>query len=175
MSKRKHQQTFKEEYQLLWPVLKRSNVSNNHAHCMVCNMDFNIAHGGRDDCRRHVECVRHVEKAKISSSHQSLKTLFTKPNDLNVIKAEALFTSFLVEHNCPLSAADHAGPLFKKMFPDSQIASKYGCGRTKTTAIVRSFSDSVVDEIVRNLKVSKFTIATDGSNSSEMKNYSRFS
>ena len=35
-----------------------------------------------------------------------------------------LLTSFLVEHNMPLSAADHAGALFKQMFPDSDIASK---------------------------------------------------
>lgn len=45
------------------------------------------------------------------------------------IKSEVLFTSFLVEHNIPLSAADHAGALFKQMFPDSDIASKCSCAR----------------------------------------------
>ena len=36
--------------------------------------------------------------------------------DNAVIRAEAMFTSFLVEHNIALSAADHAAKLFNKMF-----------------------------------------------------------
>lgn len=106
-----------------------------------------------------------MEKTKVSAPHHSVKSLFTKPNDVSAIKNEALFTNFFVNHNSPLfAAANQAGPLLKKMFPDTHIASKYGCGRTKTTAIVRSFSDLVVEEIVENLKSSKYTV---GSNMSE--------
>ena len=31
---------------------------------------------------------------------------------MQVIKAEVLFTGFLVEHNIPLAVSDHAGPLY---------------------------------------------------------------
>ena len=41
--------------------------------------------------------------------------------------AEILFTNFLIVHNVPIAVSDHAGPLFRKMFPDSEIAKKYGC------------------------------------------------
>ena len=41
-----------------------------------------------------------------------------------------------MEHNLPFEASNHAGPLFRKMFPDSEIAQKYGCAATKTAAIV---------------------------------------
>lgn len=82
MSKRKHQQHFKEEYNKLWPVLKASKISTNHAFCTIFSTDINIAHGGRDDCRRHLESGRHVVKAKVQSSHQSLRSLFIKPTDL---------------------------------------------------------------------------------------------
>ena len=47
-------------------------------------------------------------------------TNFFAPRDNSSIRAECYFTSFLVEHNLLLSAADHAGALFKKMFPDSK-------------------------------------------------------
>lgn len=46
-------------------------------------------------------------------------------SDFQVIRSEVLFTGFLVEHNLPMSVADHAGPLFKQMFPDSAVASQY--------------------------------------------------
>ena len=59
---------------------------------------------------------------------------FMPSTDLNTIRAEVLFTSFLVEHNIPLSAADHDGPLLK-MFPDSKVAQKYGCAHAKSRNI----------------------------------------
>jgi hypothetical protein len=53
-----------------------------------------------------------------------------------IMSAELMFTNFLVEHDIPFAAANHAGDLFKKMFPDSKIAKGFQCGRTKTTALV---------------------------------------
>ena len=48
-----------------------------------------------------------------------------------VVKAKLLFSGFLVEHELPLATANHAAKLFRNMFPDSKIVSKYRCGRTK--------------------------------------------
>ena len=66
-----------------------------------------------------------------------------------VAKAEALFTAFLVEHNLPLSVADHAGPLFK-MFPDSAIAKKYKCGQTKTREVVTVLATEAREETIEH-------------------------
>ena len=92
----------------------------------------------------------------------------TSALDENVMKAELLFTGFICEHNLPISTADHAGKLLKAMFPNSQIAKKYSCGRTKTTNIL---SGAVAKESVSNLKSTLsssdlykwFGFATDGS------------
>ena len=66
----------------------------------------------------------------VSSYFKQSKTLD------KVTNAEALFTRFLLEHNLPFEAASHAGHLFFcVMFPDSEIAKKYGCTATKTAAI----------------------------------------
>ena len=69
--------------------------------------------------------------------------------DQKVVKAELLFSSFLVEHNLPLSTADHAAKPFRNMFPDSKIVNKYQCGRMKTRhMLIRA----VAKRITSNLK-----------------------
>lgn len=82
-----------------------------------------------------------------------------------IISAEVKFTAFIVEHNLPLAVADHAGPLFKSMFPDSNIAAKYGCARTKTTAIINNaLSTELTEPVLMAVKTSPFTLSVDGSN-----------
>ena len=66
--------------------------------------------------------------------------------DESVIRAETMFTSFLVEHNIALSASDHASKLFKSMFlvpgvNPRDIIERYACGRTKTIAIVHEVAN----------------------------------
>ena len=75
-------------------------------------------------------------------------------------KAEALFTAFLVEHNLPLSVADHAGPLFKEMFPDSAIAKKYKCGRTKTREVVTVLATEAREETIEAVQKQPFSLST---------------
>ena len=62
---------------------------------------------------------------KHANASNKLLTLdhFFRPDNFDVINAEVTFTDFLVEHNMQLSASDHAGACFRKMFPDSKIAS----------------------------------------------------
>ena len=50
----------------------------------------------------------------------------------SVIEAEALWASFVVEHNLALNASDHATlyKLFPKLYLDSEVAKKLACGRT---------------------------------------------
>ena len=80
------------------------------------------------------------------------------------MKGELLFTNFLIEHNLPLATADHAGPLFWKMFPDSKIAEKYSRARTKTTALNNMLADENNKDLVTKLKQQPFSLSTDGSN-----------
>ena len=43
----------------------------------------------------------------------------------------------MAKHNLAFLNSDHVTKLFYQMFPDSEIAMKFACGRTKTTAIVK--------------------------------------
>ena len=64
---------------------------------------------------------------KRKQSNKDIKTMLIKCNDFSIINAESLFTAFLTEHNVLISISNHAGPLFQKMFPDSNIAAKHRC------------------------------------------------
>ena len=80
-----------------------------------------------------------------------------------IINAEVLFTAFILEHNLPFEVAAHAGNLFRSMFPDSEIAKKYGCAPTKTAAITKyAIAPSVIDPLVKHLKQNPFSLAIDG-------------
>jgi hypothetical protein len=98
-----------------------------------------------------------------------MDSFFSADKDLDVINAEVMFSNFLVEHNLPLSVADKMGPLFRTMFPDSAIAKKYGCGRTKTTAIVECLASEDDKKITTALKMGPFSLATDGSTDMDCK------
>ena len=47
-----------------------------------------------------------------------------------------LFTQFLPEDNVLIAVVG----LFRAMFPDSEIAKKYGSGRTKTNVLVETLA-----------------------------------
>lgn len=70
-----------------------------------------------------------------------------------------------------IALSDHATKIFPKMFPDSEIAKKYACSRTKTTAIVTEMAESAKEKIVSNLETKMFNLATDGSNDTDSKLY----
>lgn len=166
-SKAKACQKYRKEYSELWTSLKASSVSENHVFCELCKCDFSVQHGGRDDCRRHINSKKHSDNLQVKSASKTLTSFFKPETADSTTNAEVLFTSFLVEHNLPLAVADHFCPLLKSMCPDSKIAQNYACKRTKTTAVVQSLAEASQSEIVDNLKNSAFSIATDGSNDNE--------
>ena len=133
----------------------------------MCDQDFSIAHGGFDDVSRHVKSARHVSKGVSLQNTQKLSNFFATSNtaesDMDVIRAETLFAHFLVEHNIPISAADHAGSLFRKMFPGSAIAKEYASGRTKTTEIIKTCSRESAIDLAKRMKEGPFIVGTDGS------------
>uniref|UniRef100_A0A9J8C603 DUF4371 domain-containing protein n=1 Tax=Cyprinus carpio carpio TaxID=630221 RepID=A0A9J8C603_CYPCA len=155
-------QRFLDRYRERWPCLQMSRLPH-HAFCTVCKTDVDISHQGATDCRRHVEGTKHKKLESAIASVPKITTKFFGDQDLRTIRAETLFSNFIAEHNVPVSIADHAGPLFKKMFPDSQIAQQYGCARTKTAAILNTLSSNDEQVISDLMCRSPFSIATDGS------------
>ena len=68
----------------------------------------------------------------------------------------------------PTAVADHAGPLFRSMFPDSKIAQSYHCARTKATCIVNgALAVECADQVISKARSQPFTLCLDGSNDQE--------
>ncbi len=55
-------------------------------------------------------------------------------------------STLLAHHNIPITLADHLSPLFKIIFPDSEIAKAYSCARTKT-ALAKNLQQSLIDQM----------------------------
>lgn len=107
--------------------------TKEYVFCMVCSGDFLNQHGGPDDVRHHVESKKHEENGK--KKYKPRTKFFPENCDKNaVIKTEMLFTRFVIEYNVQIASTDHNGGLFR-MFPNSKIAEKYSCARTKTSII----------------------------------------
>ena len=54
VSKKKYLSSFKSEYSVEFSCLTRAKNSYS-ARSTLCQLEFKIGHGGRDDYRRHVE------------------------------------------------------------------------------------------------------------------------
>lgn len=141
------------------------------ALCTVCNSSFSIAHQGKKDVQRHVQGTEHTRLSKIVNSCQTLTEFMPdKKSQEKVINAEVLFTGYILEHNLPFEASSHAGPLLRIMFPDSDIAKKYGRSATKTSAIIKyAMAPFFHDPLIEHLRQNPFSLAIDGSSNTGTK------
>ena len=162
--KRKVMQRYKAEYAEKYPVIRKSSVGDNHAFCILCGTDFSVAHGGMLDVKKHIETAKHKSKEHARASARKVTDMFPTDKNVSVIRAETFFTDFIIEHNLPLACADHAGALFRNMFPDSAIAAKYSCARTKTGHIADTLAESDSQRVASMMQKQPFSIGTDGSN-----------
>ena len=70
---------------------------------------------------------------------------------------------FVSKHNLAFLTSDHATKLFPKMFPDSEIAKQFACGRTKTTAILKEALSHYL-KVTKESMSNQFSIMMDESN-----------
>ena len=99
---------------------------------MVLSREFSYAHEGEADIKQHILTKTH--KAKALSLWQQHTLNFVPQNDkltFKISRAEVLMTNFIVEINLLIAVVDKCGPLFRNMFPDSQIAKQDQCAKTK--------------------------------------------
>lgn len=84
---------------------------------------------------------------------------------LEVTRAEVKITNWLVQNNIPLAVTDDLSPMFKDIFPDSQIAKGYASARTKTTCILNgALAPHFRASLISAIKSAPFSLAIDGSN-----------
>ena len=142
-------------------------IGNLYAWCTICAIDFGVSHGGRNDVTSHLKSKRHIDMSKITHLNTSITSLFAQRStdqDLT-LEAEVRWATFIAKHNMPFMSSDHATKLFGKMFPDSQIASKFACAHTKTTAIVKlALAPYYTKKVIASMSNGPFSLLMDESN-----------
>ena len=141
-----------------WARVSRKGPS--YAFCSLCKRDISVAYGGQKDLRRHKATALHTSAStavRTSASPRDYVSLGPGPRrDHAVVKAEVKFSYFIGEHHLALTVADHCSKLFPSMFPDSDIARAFKCGRTKATATVKVIAQDMIQNIVERINDSKF-------------------
>ena len=103
--------------------IQQSRKGEGVALCTVCGSNFSVVHGGGNHINRHKDTSKHKGYVNAAQRQRKLADIGASSATANleqkVVKAELLFSGFLVKHNLPLSTADHAAKLFRNMFPDS--------------------------------------------------------
>ena len=119
-----------------------------YAHCTLCNTDIYIGSGGASDIKKHAKGLKHKDKEEGHRNAARFKTQMENRKESNetlkkmeeeetlkndTIKAEILLCELIVELNLSMASADTLSSAMKEMFPDSVIAQKFSCARTKAT------------------------------------------
>ena len=123
------------------PSGQSSKKGSTYAFCSLCGVDISIAGGGVHQIKRHCANKKHCSRVKEVSRQPTMSTVVgsraesRKLSD-QVCCAELCFPRFVAEYNLPFAVADHFNSLVSVMFPDSKIAAKFACARTKTAALI---------------------------------------
>ena len=124
----------------------------------------------------HAKSQKHKTNITLQKENTTLSALFVKTNSKEeqlVILAELVSTYHGVIHHHSYASQDCGNKLLKKLCPDSAVASKLSCGRTKAGSYVESVLGPKAQEMcVKDLKnVFFFSIGTDASNKGNKKLY----
>ena len=162
--KRKYAGSYQPSWNELFKgTIRESKLGSQHAWCTVCCRDIKVAASGVYDVREHIKSKLHERQL-----HCGQVTNFFKPRPADsadsTTKAEVLFANFVAEHNLPALLADHFTDLARLMFPDSDIAKRFRCKRTKTTQIVkRCLAPAATTPVVERCRAGPFSLMVDES------------
>jgi hypothetical protein len=154
--------------------LRKSGVSS--ALCLFCNSNFTVKHEGIKSINDHLLTQKHKTSIKAKESTNSVKTFFITKNteeENKVILCELTFIYHNVMHHNSYLSLDCEMKLAAKAFPDSSIAKKLRCGRTKGEMIVKNVLCPASIELCLNelnkSNTKMFSIATDAPNKGNIK------
>uniref|UniRef100_A0A3B1JNJ2 DUF4371 domain-containing protein n=1 Tax=Astyanax mexicanus TaxID=7994 RepID=A0A3B1JNJ2_ASTMX len=124
---------------------------------------------GEYDVKRHRQCETHKKRVAQKEVSQSMHTFLLKPKqDSNVDKvtaAELTSVYHTVKHSLSYRSEDCGNKLTSAIFPDSEIAKKMSCGRTKAASLVTDvLAPASVESCDKKAHTPFFSVASDASN-----------
>ena len=77
-------QKYQHEYELKYPVIRKSGVAVSFVYCTLCHCDFTVGHGGISDVERHVKTTKHAAMVD-SNPPRDIQHFSANRKDLSVI------------------------------------------------------------------------------------------
>lgn len=161
-----------------YPWLQEASPAGSGlALCKLCNnITFSISHGGENDIKRHITTKSHKALSDAVGNNKSLDKFVIQKDtaqELAIIRAETTFTYHLVQHGQSYLSTDCVSGLFRGLFPDSEIAAKYSCKRTKSSKIVVNvLANAAKSLVIQDLKDDlPYSLSTDASNKGNIKTF----
>ena len=71
-------QRYKDSYKKTWSFLGPSKKGATFVKCNICDLDFACRHGGKSDCRRHVNSQGHKDLTKLKTSIRQFESYCNK-------------------------------------------------------------------------------------------------
>ena len=147
------------------------------ARCRLCDCEINVSMSGLTALTKHAQSVKHKRTIQDRRLQQTLTPFIKLPSGTgtcqnekeSVTQSEMRWVTFLVEHNVALLASDHVS-VVKQICPDSDLAKKMSCGRTKATYLLRhGICEELFDRLLQRLRRNEsndtfFSLMLDESN-----------
>lgn len=146
--------------------LKASSKGQTFAFCDACHAHISVV-AGKMEVKRHSTTKKHKEMcgmAKLPSVLSMPLVSGQKKIDKSVQDSEIRLAAFICEHDLSIRTVEHMPALIQAICPDSEIAKRIKCGRTKLTSIINHVTgEASSDVLIRKLQDTKFSLIVDES------------
>ena len=170
---------FTDEMQSKYPCFKKGR-NEWEAECLVCKPGTYISasYKGAADLKSHLVSSKHSKAVRGDSASTKVTSYFAttgskKEDQVTAARVHMPFTQLSI--TIVFLSMDCTSSLLKKTFPDSDLAKKFSCARTKTEAIVTSvlapYSIKSALSFEEN-DIAYCAVATDGSSHDGLKLFS---
>lgn len=130
--------------------------SEEYAKCKICQVQFTVKYDGIGAIKQHLNSLKHKNIENQQKQNQLLNNFLESkntPENESLSLCELAFTYHSVKHHHSYNSADCFTKNAKILFPDSKLAQKLQCGRTKMEAIVKNvLAEASLQDVLYNLK-----------------------
>lgn len=107
---------------------------------------------------------KHKDSAKLVETNEKLGEYSSRSTDHETIRADCLFTAFLLNRTSRSRQLITPETSFRKCSQAQREATNYACAQTKTAAIMKGMAEKEIGDDVSSFRSLPFSVATDASN-----------
>lgn len=136
-AKRRRVCSYNKDWERVFSWVRPVRGEPHSVFCELCLSKISISHGGKTDLRRHMNGAAHKRYESNKKPSKPLDEALKGNSYSETVTAAEIATVYhTVHHSLSYRSTDCGSKLASVIFPDSYIAKKMSCGRTKAAALV---------------------------------------